>query len=135
MTRKDGSVTPAQWAHLPWAAAWLLPRDQSLGQASPRWVIHREMSTASLLGLEATLDCRDEWQRAMDNMSDLDLDSDGDPALAAGLCRKRPDGFAINRGSKTILILELTRAFDSRATGTILSISTKQINAINASPK
>ena len=68
------------------------------------------MSIASLLGMEAPLDCRDEWQRAMDDMSDLDLDADGDPALAAGLLRKRPDGLAINCGRKTALIL----AFDSR---------------------
>ena len=41
----------------------------------PQWAIHREMSIASLLGMEAPLDCRDEcveWQRAMDDMSDLD---------------------------------------------------------------
>ena len=86
-----------------------------LGQASPQWAIHREMSIASLLGMEAPLDCRDEWQRAMDDMSDLDLDADGDPALAAGLLRKRPDGLAINWGRKTVLILEFTRAFDRRA--------------------
>ena len=29
----------------------------SLGQASPQWAIHREMSTASLLGMEAPLYC------------------------------------------------------------------------------
>ena len=87
-----------------------------LGQASPKWVIHREMSVMSLLGMEAPLDCRDEWQRAMDDLSDLDLDGpDGDPALGAGLLRKRPDGFAINWGRKTVLVLEFTRAFDSRA--------------------
>ena len=91
-----------------------------LGQASPQWAIHREMSIASLLGMEAPLDCRDEWQRAMDDMSDLDLDADGDPALAAGLLRKRPDGLAINWGRKTVLILEFTRAFDSRADWHIL---------------
>ena len=71
------------------------------------------------VGMEAPLDssCSDEWQRAMDNMSDPDLDTDGDPghsALTAGLLRKRPDGFAVNWGHKTVLIHELTRAIDSR---------------------
>ena len=89
-----------------------------LGQASQQWAIHCEMSIASLLGMEAPLDCRDEWQRAMDDMSDLDLDADGDPALAAGLLR--PDRLAVNWGRKTVLILEFTRAFDSRVDWHIL---------------
>ena len=38
------------------------------------------MSAASLLGMEAPFDRRDDLQRAMDEMSDLDLDADGDPA-------------------------------------------------------
>ena len=78
------------------------------------------MSTAALLGMEAPLDCRDEWQRAMDDMSDLDLEADGDPARAAGLLRKRQDGLAINWGRKTVLILEFTRAFDMRVDWHIL---------------
>ena len=76
-----------------------------IGQASQQWAIHREMSTASLLGMEAALDCRDESRRAMDDMSDLDLDTDGDPPLVAGLQHKRPGGLAINWGCKTVLIM------------------------------
>ena len=57
-----------------------------LGQASPQQVFHQEMSTASL---QAPLGCRDEWQRAKDDMSDVDLDGDGDPARTARLLRKR----------------------------------------------
>ena len=38
----------------------------------------------------------DEWQQALDNMPNLDLDTDGDPALAAWLLCKCPDGLAIN---------------------------------------
>ena len=51
-----------------------------LGQpeALHQWAIRREKSTASLLGMEAPLDCHNEWQRAMDNSSNLDLDADGD---------------------------------------------------------
>ena len=56
----------------------------------------------------------------MDNMSDLDLDADGDPALAVGLLRKRPDGLAINWSHKTVLSLEFTLAFDSRVDWHIL---------------
>ena len=85
---------------------------------SPQWAIHREMSTASLLGIGAPLDCRNEWQRAIDDISDLDLAADGDPTLVAGLLCKRPDGLAINWGHKTVLILEFTR--DSRVDWHIL---------------
>ena len=58
--------------------------------------------------------------RAIDDMSDLDLYADWNPALAAGLLRKRPDGFALNWGSETVLILEFIRAFDSRADWQVL---------------
>ena len=78
------------------------------------------MSAASLPGMEAPFDRRDELQRAMDEMSDLDLGADGDPALAAWLPRKRPDGLAINWGHKTVLIFDLTCALDSRVDWNIL---------------
>ena len=70
--------------------------------------------------MEMPLDCRDEWQRAMDDMFDLDLDADGDPTREVGLLRKRPDELAMNWGSKTVLILEFTRALDSRVDWHIL---------------
>ena len=68
------------------------------------------MSTASMLGKEAPLDFRYEWQRVLDYISDLDLDADGNPAPAAGLLRKCPVGLAVNWGHTTVLILEFTRA-------------------------
>ena len=99
-----------------------------LGQASPTWVIHREMSVMSLLGMEAPLDCHDEWQRAMDDLSDLDLDGpDGDPALRAGLLRKRPDGFAINWVGKLSSSLSSPAPLIAELTGTLLLTSTKQV--------
>ena len=82
------------------------------------------MLTASLLGMEALFDCRHEpeWQRAMDDISVLALDADGDPAQAAGLLLKRQDGLALNWGHKMVLILEFTwaSAFDSRVDWHIL---------------
>ena len=41
--------------------------------------------------MEVPLAYCDEWQRALDNMPNLDLDADRDPALAAWLLCKRPD--------------------------------------------
>ena len=71
---------------------------------------------ASLLGMEAPLDCHDTWQQAMEDMSDLDFDADGYPALVAGLLHKRldHDGLAINWGHKLVLILEISRRLNSR---------------------
>ena len=45
---------------------------------------------------------RGSERRAMEDISDLDLDADGDQALAAGLLRKRPNGLAINLGHKMV---------------------------------
>ena len=83
--------------------------------------IHQEMSVVdALCGLEAPMDCRADWQRAVDQLQEPDLEAEEDPASTAGLLRKRPDGVAFDWGSnlKTIfrLILEYTRVHDCRAT-------------------
>jgi hypothetical protein len=84
-----------------------------LGHTAARVVIYREMTVESLRGIEAPLDCRDEWQRALDELTDSDLA--GPEAVAADMLRKRPDGIALHWGEKTVLILEFTRGYDWRA--------------------
>ena len=87
-----------------------------LSQVLPQWDILCEMSFISLPGVEASLDCCDEWQRAMSDLFDLELDGpDGDPSLGPGLLHKHPDRFAKNWGSKTALVLKFACAFDIRA--------------------
>ena len=88
------------------------------------------MSTASMQGREAPLDFHDEWQRVLDYMSDLDLDADGNPAPAAGLLRKCPDGLAVNWGHTTVLIFECTCAFNSMVNWHILVDQHKQSNIL-----
>ncbi len=87
-----------------------------LEKSSSLWNIHRETTVDALRGLEAPLDCHAEWQREVDELRELDLETEEDSDFAAGLLRKRPDGFAFNWGSKINLILELTRAYDWCAT-------------------
>ena len=86
-----------------------------LGQASTRFVIYREMTVESLQGVEAPLDCRDEWHRALDELMDSDLAGPDSEVEAADLLGKRPDGVAFHWGRKTVLILEFTRGYDWRA--------------------
>ena len=84
-----------------------------LEKSSPRWIIHREMTVHALRGLVAPLDCQADWQRAVDELHEPDLEIEEDPAAAAGLLRKQSDGFALNWGSKNVLILEFTRAYEA----------------------
>ena len=67
-----------------------------LEKSFPRWIIHREMTVNALCGLVAPLDCQADWQRAVDELHEPDLEIEEDPAAAglSGLLRKRPDGFA-----------------------------------------
>ena len=71
------------------------------------------MGSDALRGLVAPLDCQADWQRTVDELHEPDLEIEEDPAAAAGLLRKRPDGFALNWGSKNVLILEFTRAYEA----------------------
>jgi hypothetical protein len=74
----------------------------------------RELTVAGLLGLAAPVDRRDEWCRVWDEVSEDDLDVAGDPALLAGLSRKRPDAMAVHWSGRVLFLLELTRAGDGR---------------------
>ena len=51
-----------------------------LEKASPRWRIHQEMTVDALCGLEAPLDCHADWQRAVDELQEPDLEAAEDPA-------------------------------------------------------
>ena len=74
------------------------------------------MTVDALCGLETPLDCHADWQRAVDELQEPDLEAAEEPASSAGLLRKRPDGFAFNWDGRSILILEFSRAYDWRAT-------------------
>ena len=65
--------------------------------------------------MEVPRDCRDECGSKLWTTLLIHLEIDGDQDLGAGLLRKRPNEFAMNWGHKTVLILEFTCAFDSRA--------------------
>jgi hypothetical protein len=83
--------------------------------ATKQWVITVEQTVSGLLGLAQPEEHTDVWQRAWDEISDLDLEGEGDGELAdveAGIQRKRPDAWAVNWDKRCVLILEFTRPND-----------------------
>jgi hypothetical protein len=83
--------------------------------ATKQWVITVEQTVSGLLGLAQPEEHIDVWQRAWDEISDLDLEGEGDGELAdaeAGIQRNRPDAWAVNWDKRCVLILEFTRPND-----------------------
>ena len=67
------------------------------------------------MGLAQPEEHIDVWQRAWDEISDSDLEGEGDDEFAdaeAGIERKRPDAWAVNWDKRSVLILEFTRPND-----------------------
>ncbi len=87
---------------------------QRVEQLQSKWQVVRELTVAGLLGLAAPDDRRDEWCRVWDEVSEDDLDVAGDPALLAGLSRKRPDAMAVHWSGRVLFLLEFTRAGDGK---------------------
>jgi ribonuclease HI len=88
---------------------------KGISDATKQWVIAVEQTVSGLLGLEQPEEHIDAWQRAWDEISDPDLEGEGDDELAdveAGLQRKRPDAWAVSWDKRCVLILEFTRPND-----------------------
>ena len=82
-------------------------------QRVDHWTIVTEQTVAGLLGLPQSEDRLGEWQRAWDEIEDMHLDGEGDPADAdAAFQRKRPDAWAVSWDKRSLLILEFTRPND-----------------------
>jgi hypothetical protein len=83
--------------------------------ATKKWIIAVEHTVSGLLGLEQPEEHIDVWQRAWDEISDLDLEGEGDDEVAdaeVGIQRKRPDAWAVNWDKRCVIILEFTRPND-----------------------
>ncbi len=57
-----------------------------------------------------------DWHRMCDELTYRDIapKTDTDPALDSGIRRKRPDGWVLHWGRRTIRLLEFTRCNDYR---------------------
>jgi hypothetical protein len=87
------------------------------------WQVYRELTVEDLMVVQAPLDLRDEWMRMCDEVTNEDIggleeDEEGETnglSGAGSVRRKRPDAIAVNWGRRQLVILEFTRAYDSRA--------------------
>ena len=81
------------------------------------WVVHRELTVVGLQGLPAPQDAMADWNRMCDELTEQDLETgtEAQLALASGIRRKRPDGWAVHWGRRLIRILEFTRCNDYRS--------------------
>ena len=75
------------------------------------WMVYRELTLAGLQGLPVPAAAIAEWSRMWDEMTDRDLetatDADSERALASGIRRKRPDGWAVHWGRRRVLVLRV----------------------------
>jgi hypothetical protein len=80
------------------------------------WMVYRELTLAGLQGLPVPATAIAEWSRMCDEITDSDLETatDAERALASGIRRKRPDGWAVHWGRRRVRVLEFTRANDYR---------------------
>jgi hypothetical protein len=85
-------------------------------EARAGWDVHRELTVSGLRGIPVPEDAMTDWHRMCDELTDHDIapETDTDPALDSGIRRKRPDGWALHWGRRTIRVLEFTRCNDYR---------------------
>ena len=86
---------------------------QGIRAVTKGWVITTEQTVEGLLGLPQPEEQIDVWQRAWDELTDVDLEGEGwDTDAEAAIQRKRPDAWAVHWGKRNLLILEFTRPND-----------------------
>ena len=88
---------------------------KGISVATKQWVVAVEHTVSGLLGLAQPEEHIDVWQRAWDEITDLDLEGGEDSELAvaeAEFKRKRPDAWAVNWDKRCVFILEFTRPND-----------------------
>jgi hypothetical protein len=84
--------------------------------AGGSWAVYRELTAAGLQGIPVPADAMADWYRMCDELTDQDLatETEADLALASGIRKKRPDGWAVHWGRRRVRILEFTRCNDYR---------------------
>ena len=83
----------------------------SITKAGQGWTVYRELTLTGLQGLPVPAAAMDDWARMCDALMDCDLETatEAERALASGIRRKRPDGWAMHWGRHRVRILEFTR--------------------------
>ena len=89
----------------------------SIAKTDQGWTVYRELTLTGLQGLPVPAAAMADWSRMCDELMDCDLEiaTEAELALASGIRRKRPDGWAVHWGRRRVRILEFTRCNDNRS--------------------
>jgi hypothetical protein len=89
----------------------------SIAKTDQGWTVYRELTLTGLQGLPVPAAAMADWSRMCDELMDCDLEiaTEAELALASGIRRKRPDGWAVHWGRRRVRILEFTRCNDYRS--------------------
>ena len=89
-----------------------------ISAAGERWVIGKELTVVGLQGLNPPSNRLDEWYRAMDEMTEEQLEAEVEEEAASSLdsmLRKRPDAWAVSWEKRKLFIMEFTRPNDKES--------------------
>jgi hypothetical protein len=75
-------------------------------------VIEKELTVVGLQGLNPPSNRLDEWYRALDEMTDEQLEVEVGEEEASSILRKRPDAWAVSWEARKLFIMEFTRPND-----------------------
>ena len=80
--------------------------------AGQDWVIEKELTVLGLQGLNPPSNRIAEWYRALDEVTDEQLDAEVGEEEASPILRKRPDAWAVSWEERKLFIMEFTRPND-----------------------
>ena len=80
--------------------------------AGQDWVIEKELTVGGLQGLNPPSDRIDEWYRALDEVTDEQLEAEVGEEESISILRKRPDAWAVSWAERKLFIMEFTRPND-----------------------
>ena len=89
-----------------------------ISAAGRNWVIGKELTVVGLQNLNPPSDRLDEWYRAMDEVTDEQLEAEVGEEEASSLVsmlRKRPDAWAVSWEARKLFIMEFTRPNDKES--------------------
>jgi hypothetical protein len=87
-----------------------------VSDATQGWTVHHELTVVGLQGLSVPQDAVEDWGRMCVELTEegLETEAEAELALASGILRKQPDGWAVHWGLRAVWLLEFIRCNDFR---------------------